>query len=288
MRVGSGAGLAAAVRQRWVARPLWCAVPAALRGRRAPVAPAGYNPARCVSIYTKTGDKGRSSLFTGERRRKDDAVFQALGDIDELTVAIGVAREYCSREPATHTLADRLTEIQCRLLDVGSHVATPPPATGTSGPELDGKLQRTAMRSEWVAALETWIDEMDSALPPLTNFILPSGGLASLSLHQARSICRRAERSVVTARQSDDHGQGAGAQERGDAGGEGGGGRGGAGVYLNRLSDFLFVAARHRSPLFLSLSLSLSISPQPSSLSPFPLPPVSFPHFPHKALNPKP
>ena len=65
MRVGSAAGLAAAVRQRWVARPLWCAVPAALRGRRAPVAPAGYNPARCVSIYTKTGDKGRSSLFTG-------------------------------------------------------------------------------------------------------------------------------------------------------------------------------------------------------------------------------
>jgi len=199
-----------------------------------------------ITIYTKTGDKGRSSLFTGERRRKDDAVFEALGDVDELTVAIGVAREYCSLndEPCHKLLVGRLTEIQCRLLDVGSYVATPPPPKKENGghsSEVEAKLQRTSMQSGWVTGLETWIDEMDRELPALTNFILPSGGLSSLSLHQARSICRRAERRVVAAE---------GALERG-GGGEGGKGERGqsgqvtAAVYLNRLSDFLFVAARY-------------------------------------------
>ena len=134
----TAAALGRGVWRSGVARAVTGAVPK-FGGRSAPQR-AGFS-ARGVAIYTKTGDKGRSSLFTGERRRKDDAVFQALGDIDELTVAIGVAREHCSRDPAVQTLVDRLTEVQCRLLDVGSYVATPPPAAGAGGPELDGKLR---------------------------------------------------------------------------------------------------------------------------------------------------
>ena len=89
--------------------------------------------------------------------------------------------------------ADQLTEIQARLLDVGSHIATP--RKSEEGHER--KLQHTQFGGENCENLEEWIDAMDEKLPPLTNFILPSGGLAASQLHVARTVCRRAERDLV-------------------------------------------------------------------------------------------
>uniref|UniRef100_A0A1D2A1B6 Corrinoid adenosyltransferase MMAB n=1 Tax=Auxenochlorella protothecoides TaxID=3075 RepID=A0A1D2A1B6_AUXPR len=165
-----------------------------------------------MKIYTKTGDKGTSSLYTGERRAKDDATFAALGDVDELNSAIGVAGEHVRG-------LDPSMALQSRLLDVGSAVATPLASAS------EAKLRRAAFDPAHTPLLEAWIDEASAELPPLTNFILPSGGHAAAALHLARSVCRRAERAVVPL-------VGAGATDEA------------VGVYLNRLSDYLFTAAR--------------------------------------------
>jgi cob(I)alamin adenosyltransferase len=165
-------------------------------------------------VYTKTGDKGESSLYNGERRPKTDPIFVALGDVDELNAAIGVVREYVEAD----SLGQQLVEIQSRLLDVGSAIATP----------LTTSSQRKASRSDFgegnAGKLEGWIDEMDATLPQLTSFILPSGGKASAHLHVARAVCRRAERAVALL-------------PREDVGDD-------VNIYLNRLSDYLFMAAR--------------------------------------------
>ncbi|KAK9818039.1 hypothetical protein WJX72_006084 [[Myrmecia] bisecta] len=171
-----------------------------------------------MRVYTKTGDKGSSSLYNGERRLKDDKVFHALGDVDELNSSLGMAREF-AREQQLTAILPQLETIQSRLLDVGSAVATP---TDTSS---ERKLQRVQFDAASTQALEDWIDAMDEQLPQLTNFILPSGGKAASSLHTARSICRRAERKVVRLIQD-------------------GGTDPNVGIYLNRLSDYLFTAAR--------------------------------------------
>lgn len=168
-------------------------------------------------VYTKTGDKGTSSLYTGERRQKDDVVFQALGDVDELNSAVGIAREHC-RELDSQ-LTTQLEEVQSRLLDVGSAVATPAESSSKY------KKERVRFDDAAITNLECWIDAMDEELPQLTNFILPSGGHASAALHMARSICRRAERAVVPLGQ---------AKSVEDS----------VTIYLNRLSDYLFTAAR--------------------------------------------
>ena len=116
-------------------------------------------------VYTKTGDGGSTSLYSGERRKKDDAFFHALGDVDELNAAIGLSREHCA--PLGGELVGQLVEIQSRLLDAGSAIATP--AT-SSRPE---QLARAAFDAGITAHLEAWIDAMEEALPPLKNFILP-------------------------------------------------------------------------------------------------------------------
>jgi ATP:cob(I)alamin adenosyltransferase len=116
-------------------------------------------------IYTKTGDAGTSSLYNGTRRPKTDPVFDALGHTDELNAHIGIAREYCIAEQ--NALDERLAEIQSRLMDVGSHVATPIKSSQTT------KIERTAFSEAHVDRLENWIDQLDSELPPLKNFILP-------------------------------------------------------------------------------------------------------------------
>jgi len=121
-----------------------------------------------LRVYTRTGDKGKSSLYTGERRRKDDAVFSALGDTDELNSVVGVARQHCV-EQGLVTLDEQLREIQSRLLDAGSAIATP---TSSASPDA---LQRAAFGADHARTLEKWIDAMDLELPTLRNFILPVG-----------------------------------------------------------------------------------------------------------------
>lgn len=168
-------------------------------------------------VYTRTGDAGTSSLYTGERRPKTDDIFMALGDTDELNAFIGVAREHCTG--AGNGLDAELAEIQSRLLDVGSAIATPVTSKSST------KIARVAFSEHHADDLETKIDAMDEELPPLKNFILPSGGLSSAHLHVARTVCRRAERRVTALV----------ATETVDSS---------VSKYLNRLSDYLFVAAR--------------------------------------------
>lgn len=171
-----------------------------------------------ASIYTRTGDKGTSSLFNGERREKHDRVFEALGNTDELNAAIGVAKEHC--ELGENGLSFNLATIQSRMLDIGSAVATPRLNTPS-----EARINLTSFEESHVQLLESWIDELDATLPPLTNFILPSGGMASAHLHVARAVCRRTERSVVPLVAE---GEVEAAVQK----------------YLNRLSDYLFTAAR--------------------------------------------
>ena len=165
---------------------------------------------------------GESSLFTGERRLKNDATFDALGATDELSSFLGLAREHCTAAGAPANLIElsaQLEQTQCRLQELGSHFATPRD-TGS-----EKRLARTPFAAEHTEQLEEWLDAMDEELPPLTNFILPSGGLAAATLHCCRSICRRAERASVPLIKA---GQVDPAAYR----------------FLNRLSDYLFTAAR--------------------------------------------
>ncbi|XP_010602283.2 corrinoid adenosyltransferase isoform X1 [Fukomys damarensis] len=169
-------------------------------------------------IYTKTGDKGFSSTFTGERRLKDDQVFEALGTTDELSSAIGFAMELITEKG--HTFAEELQKIQCMLQDVGSALATPRSSA------REAHLKRTAFEVGPTLQLEQWIDNHSRHLPPLTAFILPSGGKSSCALHFCRAVCRRAERRVVPLVQMGET----------DAN---------VAKFLNRLSDYLFTVARY-------------------------------------------
>eukprot|EP01113_Clastostelium_recurvatum_P013116 TRINITY_DN16883_c0_g1_i1.p1 TRINITY_DN16883_c0_g1~~TRINITY_DN16883_c0_g1_i1.p1 ORF type:complete len:204 (-),score=47.16 TRINITY_DN16883_c0_g1_i1:285-896(-) len=170
-------------------------------------------------IYTRTGDGGQSHLYTGQRRSKSDAIFEALGNVDELNANLGVAREHIQIAGNQQVLA-MIEEIQSILFDIGANIATP----GSSA--TSAQKERMAFSDAHLPRLERWIDETDAALPPLKNFILPCGGLASTHLHVARAVCRRAERSLVPLLECGDLSPGVQS-------------------YMNRLSDFLFVAARN-------------------------------------------
>eukprot|EP00914_Ancora_sagittata_P015722 GHVO01031281.1.p1 GENE.GHVO01031281.1~~GHVO01031281.1.p1 ORF type:complete len:229 (+),score=19.09 GHVO01031281.1:90-776(+) len=176
-----------------------------------------YSSGRPPKIYTRSGDKGTSSTFTGERRPKDDRLFEALGATDELNSCIGLAREFC--EESNQSFTEQLEQVQCILQDIGSTIATPRPSA------RDVHLRKTEFSKEHIADLEKWIDQYTETLPPLQNFILPSGGRASAALHMARSICRRTERRVIPLVRE-------GQVDSMPA------------KYLNRLSDFLFTVAR--------------------------------------------
>lgn len=162
-----------------------------------------------MKIYTRTGDLGQTSLFGGARVAKNDARIEAYGTIDELSSHIGVARA-ASIPPEVDAI---LHQVQVDLFEVGAHLASP----GTSRfPGVD---------AERIAELERAIDAMERDLAPLTSFILPAGALAAAQLHVARTVCRRAERLVVALQDESNATRSTIA-------------------YLNRLSDYLFVAAR--------------------------------------------
>lgn len=170
-----------------------------------------------MNIYTRTGDEGKTSVIGGGRVGKDDARVEAYGTVDELNAFVGQAAAWMAANAKTKLWTDmavKLAAIQHELFDCGSDLsyAAPDPA----------KMKVTA---EMTARLELWIDECEKETPPIERFILPGGSELAALLHVCRTVCRRAERRVVTL-----------AAER-PCPGE-------VGRYLNRLSDYFFVAAR--------------------------------------------
>jgi len=172
-------------------------------------------------IYTRGGDKGATSLATGARRRKDDIRVAAYGDIDETNAAIGVAR--LSVEKRDAALDAMLERIQNDLFDLGAELATPNDSEKPIDPAM-----RLAILPAQVERLEKEIDALNAGLSPLRSFVLPGGAPASAYLHLARAICRRAERAMVTLGETE-------GEDLSPA----------ALAYVNRLSDFLFVASRY-------------------------------------------
>lgn len=170
---------------------------------------------RLNRIYTKTGDDGTTGLGTGERRVKHDIRITAFGMVDEANAAIGMARLYTGAEPALDCM---LELIQNDMFDLGADLCTPE----TEEPPTYEPLRIVAAQ---VARLERDIDTLNAELAPLKSFVLPAGAPAAAMLHMARTISRRAERDMTALA----------AQERINPE---------ALKYINRLSDFLFVAAR--------------------------------------------
>lgn len=166
-----------------------------------------------MKIYTKTGDGGDTSLFDGTRVRKHDPRVAAYGDVDELQAAIGVS----AASGLDGELAGMAVTLQRDLFALGARLADP---SHTIAP----RVTKIVVNEASVAELEGWIDKLDAELPPLRHFILSGGSAAGASLHLARTVCRRAERAVLAL--------GDGATEPVVL------------VYLNRLSDLLFVMAR--------------------------------------------
>lgn len=173
-----------------------------------------------MKIYTRKGDKGETSLFTGQRVPKDNAFIEALGAVDECNSAIGLALSHFPSGVELETTREQLITIQHALFDVGAALATPRTTA------VNTKLEKTRFDDEEILAVESWIDEMDTALPPLKAFILPGGAPAGAALHMARSICRMAERLTVPLHKNGDVADN-------------------VLMYLNRLSDYLFTASRY-------------------------------------------
>jgi cob(I)alamin adenosyltransferase len=172
----------------------------------------GWRGTGLMKIYTKTGDKGETGLFGGGRVLKSSPRIAAYGEVDELNALLGVARAETPHEPIKKALA----EVQSNLFVVGAQLASP---------KGDPKIERiTSAHSE---SLERQMDVMSESLPPLKSFILPGGGKTSAFLHLARTTCRRAERSMVYLANLPD--------EKVDSW---------LLIYVNRLSDYLFVLAR--------------------------------------------
>ena len=190
-----------------------------------------------MKIYTRTGDSGLTGLFGGPRVSKDDLRIEAYGTADELNSVLGTARAALSAhmpgpfdEPERtgeaksgsttrgHWARDLdawLERIQNELFDLGADLATP----------LEAKAKVHRLEQDWIDALEADIDALEKDLSPLTAFILPGGSDVASNLHMARTVCRRAERRVISLAKRDDINMQ-------------------CAVYLNRLSDALFVAAR--------------------------------------------
>jgi cob(I)alamin adenosyltransferase len=176
---------------------------------------------RLSRIYTRTGDKGTTALVGGKRVPKESGRLEAYGTIDELNSIVGIVRTYLAdyRERLGDDFAwysEMLRRIQNELFDVGSELATPP---GAEYPEMH------TMGEGEVKQLETEMDRMEQALEPLNSFTLPGGGVLNAFLHQARTVCRRAERVCWALKRE---------EPIGDQ----------LIIYVNRLSDHLFVQSR--------------------------------------------
>ena len=193
-----------------------------------------------MKIYTKNGDEGGTSFYGGKRVLKNDVLVSAYGDVDELNSSIGLVISYLRNQhmnysnkwwykyfpkgrKITKSIIKQLGDIQNDLFNVGFELATPT--------EEIKKKEKTGVFKNFVTDnnvkdLEMAIDNMETSLPPLNNFILPTGILPAAQLQLSRAICRRAERSVVTASQDVDISEN-------------------ILVYMNRLSDYLFVLARY-------------------------------------------
>lgn len=162
-----------------------------------------------MKIYTRTGDSGTTSLLGNRRVRKDDPRVEAYGSVDELSAFVGVARTSLTDSP----LVEELHAVQADLFEIGSQLAS-----------VEDKRPFEALAEDRITALEISIDRMEESLEPLRYFIFPGGSIAAAHLHVARTVCRRAERQVIAIEESERHAA--------------------AIRYLNRLSDYLFVAAR--------------------------------------------
>jgi cob(I)alamin adenosyltransferase len=174
---------------------------------------------RLDRIYTKTGDTGDTRLVGGQKVRKDSPRIEAYGTVDELSSVLGIARtllEAKDAPPGAGALGATLRRVQNELFNLGSDLATRPE---------DLQPGQPVIREEHVTALEREIDGWNESLPPLKSFVLPGGGLVGAHLHVARTVCRRAEREALLAARAHDVNRL-------------------ALVYLNRLSDLLFILAR--------------------------------------------
>ena len=168
-----------------------------------------------MKIYTKSGDKGETSLVYGTRVSKDSPRVEAYGTCDEANSHIGAALSLLPKSDDWAELREIFHLIQTKLFHIGAELATP-----------EGKKVGWPIQEEDVLYLERQIDKLDEALPPLTTFVLPGGHPAAASFHVARTVVRRAERSTVRIMETEQINKI-------------------ALKYLNRLSDFLFVAARY-------------------------------------------
>jgi cob(I)alamin adenosyltransferase len=166
-----------------------------------------------VKIYTKTGDRGETGLFDGTRVSKADARVDAYGEVDEVNAALGLARAHCADAEITALLEG----LQRGLHAVGAVLADP-------RHQISGRVAKAAMTQADAQRLEEVIDRYEGELPPLRRFILAGGSPVAAALHLARTVCRRAERRIVAL----DLGQGDEPVL----------------MYMNRLSDLLFVLAR--------------------------------------------
>jgi cob(I)alamin adenosyltransferase len=166
-----------------------------------------------MKIYTKTGDKGDTALFGGQRVPKDDLRVEAYGTVDELNSVLGIVLA----DNNENGIEMVLRPVQMHLFALGAELATPDPKKASDIPHI---------RREDTAHLEGLIDSLGTDLPPLRNFIVPGGTPAAARIHFARTVCRRAERTVVRL----SHRESVGEEIL---------------AYLNRLSDLLFVLARH-------------------------------------------
>jgi len=170
---------------------------------------------RITKVYTRTGDKGTTQLVGGAQVGKDHPRIEAYGTVDELNAVLGIARSVAA---IPTPLEEQLAEVQDDLFNVGTDLATP---------EADRWEGMYRMGDADTEKLEAWIDALNESLEPLKEFVLPGGGPLGAHLHLARTVCRRAERRVVQLLESTSD-QDPGAMR-----------------YLNRLSDYLFVAARY-------------------------------------------